>query len=253
VLAGLRPIFLKRSLRFRFMASSQKVSAKHLCSRSIGSLAVQNRLLSQEKILPRLSTGGQNESVFLTVGSCSPFLAMESPFLFAQPAIVAPFNSRSFRYYSDTAPKRDKDGGVTLKNVEKVPSPVPDLEPEEPAKSGLERFKALMNQYGYVAVGTYVSAYVGMLCFTYGLASTGIVPAGDAVKAIEWLGLDIHSLTGGRVGAEEIQNYGPQAGKIFTAWALTKISEPFRLVFTVTITPTIARYLGFAPKKQKPS
>jgi len=126
----------------------------------------------------------------------------------------------------------------------------PESEKEAHNASGrFQKLKLLWKQYGYVALGTYVSAYVGMLLFTYGLASAGVIPAGDAVKFIEWAGLDISDLSRGYVTPENIENYGPQAGRVFTAWLLTKISEPLRIIFTLSVTPAISRRLGYAPPK----
>lgn len=85
-----------------------------------------------------------------------------------------------------------------------------------------EKLKALLEEYGRVAIYTYLIIWLTVLA--------GFVIAISA-------GLDVSSKTGG-------------AGVLLSAWVVTKLTQPLRIAGTLAATPLIAAALK---KWRKPS
>lgn len=107
------------------------------------------------------------------------------------------------------------------------------------AQQAQGRLKQLWQQYGYVAIGTYLVIYVGTLGAIYELFEHGLLGDFDPMWIVKQLGLESH-----------FQKVDPKAGTFAIAWITTKLTEPVRLVLTGVFTPRVARYFGKAPPKQ---
>jgi len=103
------------------------------------------------------------------------------------------------------------------------------------------RFRELWHNYGVVFLGLYGSIYLVTLGTIYELVTLRHINAHNVIQFAHSLGVDNYiDLT--PIAASK-------AGNFALAWILTKFTEPIRLAFTVTITPTVARFLGRAPPK----
>lgn len=107
-------------------------------------------------------------------------------------------------------------------------------------KVPVSKIKQLMRDYGPVAIGTYGGIYVGTLGLLYGLVELDVVGAGDAISMLKSTGLN---------NFVDMDRINPRAGNFALAWILTKFTEPIRLVVALSITPSVARTIGWAPKK----
>jgi len=103
------------------------------------------------------------------------------------------------------------------------------------------KLRMFIRQYGAVGVGVYGGVYVSTLGLLYGVISSGVFSAGDAISLIKGTGLDAYV---------DMSQVRPKTGDLAVAWVLTKFTEPLRLGLSVSITPAIARYVGMAPPKE---
>ena len=116
------------------------------------------------------------------------------------------------------------------------------------------KVKVLWKQYGGVAVVTYLSVYICTLSSIFisldydifNAATFGLDP-NAAVKNF----CDVVEYA---TGINTLPNYireNPRVGTFALAWVMTKFTEPLRLGFTISIVPSIARFLGRAPPKKQ--
>jgi hypothetical protein len=86
----------------------------------------------------------------------------------------------------------------------------------------MNKLKTLMNDYGGVAIGVYLSTFVvAMVAFSSAIA----------------FGAQVESGTGA-------------ATTLGAAWLATKATQPVRIIATIALTPLVARVLG---KHKKPA
>jgi hypothetical protein len=124
------------------------------------------------------------------------------------------------------------------------------------AKKGVLSAKDLVQRYGPVFVGTYLSVYVVTVAgFFVGVESGVLDPAyilsmvtsnEEAAKStVEMVTefMDNHSWTKPYV---EVVARNPEMANLGVAWIAAKFTEPVRLVVTAAIVPKIARTFGFA-------
>jgi hypothetical protein len=104
------------------------------------------------------------------------------------------------------------------------------------------RFRELWDNYGMVFLGTYASVYLMTLGTVYEIVAMKHIDAHSVVAYLHHIGLDNY------MDLTPIAT--SKAGNFALAWILTKFTEPLRLAFTVTITPSFARFLGKAPPKK---
>jgi len=104
------------------------------------------------------------------------------------------------------------------------------------------RFRELWHNYGMVFLGAYSTVYLITLGSVFEIVSLKHIDAKSAVDYLHSLGVDNY------VDLTPIAT--SKAGNFALAWILTKFTEPLRLAFTVTITPSLARMLGRAPPKK---
>jgi hypothetical protein len=89
-----------------------------------------------------------------------------------------------------------------------------------------EKWKALLAQYGKVAIGVYLSIFL-------------LVFAGFAI-AIQ-LGFAVDDAAGG-------------AGTVGAAWVATKLTQPIRILATVALTPLVAAVINrFFKRSSEPT
>ncbi|GBG29862.1 Hypothetical Protein FCC1311_060822 [Hondaea fermentalgiana] len=105
----------------------------------------------------------------------------------------------------------------------------------------VSRIKALIRDFGPVAIGVYGGIYVGTLGLLYGLVEADIVGAGDAISVLKSTGLN-HFV--------DMDKINPRMGNFAVAWILTKFTEPPRLLLALAVTPRVARAIGWAPRKR---
>lgn len=90
----------------------------------------------------------------------------------------------------------------------------------------MQKLKALMNEYGGVAIGVYLSTFVvAMVVFSSAIA----------------FGAQIESTAG-------------TAGTLGAAWVLTKATQPVRIIATLALTPLVAKlWRRFRPPAPAPA
>ena len=82
-----------------------------------------------------------------------------------------------------------------------------------------EKFERIKNEYGRVALGTYLALWAAVL-----------VAYAVAIK----LGIDVDGVSS-------------KGGILFGAWVAAKVSQPVRIVLTVVLTPFVASVLRRPP------
>jgi hypothetical protein len=148
--------------------------------------------------------------------------------------------------------------------------------PKQTALAGAKSFTAMLRMYGPVFIGTYGVVYITTLSTLYaGVASgvvdpvalfttLGIIPTAvvdaaatsAAVDAGAMIGptttvdlvynfLDRHEIT--KAYAHYVQDY-PALANFGVAWIAVKFTEPIRLPVAISITPRVARYIGYRPQ-----
>lgn len=85
-----------------------------------------------------------------------------------------------------------------------------------------EKFDRIKNEYGRVALGTYLALWAAVL-----------VAYAVAIK----LGIDVDGVSS-------------KGGILFGAWVAAKVSQPVRIVLTVVLTPFVASVLRRPPTPQ---
>ena len=96
----------------------------------------------------------------------------------------------------------------------------------------MARYQALMAQYGALALGVYLTIFVGVVGTTALAVNLGL-----DLRALErWLGVDLGVGGGASVGAS-----------LGMGWLVAKATQVLRILATVAITPVLARWLGRAP------
>jgi hypothetical protein len=97
------------------------------------------------------------------------------------------------------------------------------------------KVKRMMAAYGYVTVATYLGVYVVTLSGLFALVSAGAVKGPDVNAFINgWF------VKKAVLGDTEV-HIPPAWGDFATAWVLTKMTEPFRLVATIGVVPAVVR------------
>lgn len=104
--------------------------------------------------------------------------------------------------------------------------------------------KALWHNYGWAAVGTYLSIYIVTLSSVFisldldlfNAATFGFDPNEAIKKACDM----VEYATGQTFLPNYIRDH-PRVGTFAIAWLMTKFTEPLRLAVTVMVTPKVAR------------
>jgi len=109
-------------------------------------------------------------------------------------------------------------------------------------EKNVSKIKKLVRDYGPVGIGIYGGIYVGTLASLYALVEIDVISAKMVLAKIDSLGLNAYFDT------KALNN---KAGNFALAWILTKFTEPLRLLTAITITPSIARAIGWAPPKKE--
>ena len=130
--------------------------------------------------------------------------------------------------------------------------------PRESARQGAKTAGSMLKMYGPVFVGTYMSVYFATLLSLWAGVETGIL---DPVSLFSWLGhaddskdtvhfvvefMEKYSIT--KPYAHVVEN-NPSFANLAVAWIAVKFTEPIRLAIALPLTPRVARYFGYAPKK----
>jgi len=114
------------------------------------------------------------------------------------------------------------------------------------------KVKALWKNYGVVAIGTYFGIYVSVLSSLFFSLDYDVFNAStfgfDPVKTVQKVCDLVETYTGSAFLPGYIRDH-PKVGTFAVAWVMTKFTEPVRLAVTLTIVPTISRFLGYAPPK----
>ena len=100
-----------------------------------------------------------------------------------------------------------------------------------------QEMKFLFQTFGYFTVASYLGVYTVALSSIYGLVSTGIISGPDPTDWINnfWL----KKLTMG----DDLLILPSWSINFATAWVLTKLTEPIRLVTTIALVPYAAKRL----------
>jgi Protein of unknown function (DUF1279) len=133
--------------------------------------------------------------------------------------------------------------------------------PGATAKAGAKSFGEMIKMYGPVFVGVYGTVYFSTLMTLWAGVESGIL---DPVSLFSWIGqgndastkastvqlvLDFmshHTMTKPYIHFVE---ENPSVANLAVAWIAVKFTEPFRLAVALSITPRVARYFGYGPKK----
>jgi hypothetical protein len=76
--------------------------------------------------------------------------------------------------------------------------------------------------------------YGATLAGIYGLVSSGLLGANDAISLFKTLHVD---------KLIDLDSLNPKAGNFAIAWILTKFTEPIRFGLTIAVTPSIYRFI----------
>lgn len=114
-----------------------------------------------------------------------------------------------------------------------------------------DKMKYMWKNYGYVAIGSYLSLYVItlgsiFLCLDFDVfrASTvGFSPEEAILKVC-----DIFETVTGSKALPGFIRERPTVGTFAVAWVMTKFTEPLRLGVTLAAVPKIAKFFGKGPK-----
>mmetsp|Transcript_5310 Transcript_5310/g.8188 ORF Transcript_5310/g.8188 Transcript_5310/m.8188 type:complete len:171 (-) Transcript_5310:324-836(-) len=112
----------------------------------------------------------------------------------------------------------------------------------EKNKENVGKVRDLIRNYGPVGVGVYLGIYVGNIGLFYGLLQSNVIGAGDALSLLNYLNITEYY---------DVSAISPRQGNFALAWIMTKLTEPLRFVLAVSITPSLARRIGWAPEKVK--
>lgn len=125
---------------------------------------------------------------------------------------------------------------------------------EEVDNSLKGKVKSLWKNYGVVAIGTYFGIYVSVLSSLFFALDYDVFNAStfgfDPVAAVQKVCDLVESATGNSF----LQGYireNPRVGTFAIAWVMTKFTEPVRIAVAISVVPSIARFLKFAPPKSK--
>lgn len=130
--------------------------------------------------------------------------------------------------------------------------------PGQSARDGAKSFGGMVRKYGPVFVGTYATVYFSTLGLLFLGVESGVL---DPVQLFTWFGaengaekstvqlvvdfLKHHTVT------EPYANFvekNPSMANLAVAWISIKFTEPVRLPLALTLTPHVARYIGWSKK-----
>lgn len=137
---------------------------------------------------------------------------------------------------------------------------------KEASTKGRSRIKALVSEYGLLAVGTYIGVYIFTLTGLFLLTSYNILPKGNVEQIFEYVGLQQNFqlardkvkdyfgslLADDHPDGEELDEEAKKkkdakitdyVNSAVTAWLLCKVLEPLRLIITVGTVPMLAKLL----------
>ena len=177
-------------------------------------------------------------------------------------ATATTVTSTNLSHAVDDRPVHLSTADTSTSNGEKKPSGNSDsIRGTSSGSSGLPSFLQsgrggrlvdLWQQYGVVAIGTYLSVYVGTLGALFAGIETGAMvpsslPIGDESLSTVENAAEIYRSLARRFHLDsmiDVDNLSPTWGNFLVAWVLTKFTEPARALVTVALTPSIARRLG---------
>lgn len=138
--------------------------------------------------------------------------------------------------------------------------------PAQTAKEGAKSVSGMLRKYGPVFVGTYGAVYFTTLGLLFCGVQSGLL---DPLVLFSWLGgtpdesaaakstvhlvvewMEQHTITKPYAGLVERH---PAGANLAVAWIAVKFTEPIRLAVALTLTPRVARYLGFRQKEEEPA
>eukprot|EP00937_MAST-01D_sp_MAST-1D-sp2_P000704 g704.t1 len=111
------------------------------------------------------------------------------------------------------------------------------------------KLKTLWEHYGLVGVSTYFGVYVPTITGLFFAYDTGVLSAPsfiDMQLVTAKLATLMDYLHFPDATSEWVKDH-PKTPAVLMAWATAKVTEPLRFVFTVWVTPKLARALGYAP------
>ena len=151
----------------------------------------------------------------------------------------------AFRYMSSLNVHNKAVEGKDAASIDATTDEMKDL-------STKDKVKLMWQRYGMVFVGTYLITYtstLGGLFFALDndllLASSLGLDTAQSVQRVCDLVEKIPHLT----FVSEYIRGNPRAGTFAIAYVFTKFTEPLRAVFSLGMTPSVARALGRAPHK----
>lgn len=149
---------------------------------------------------------------------------------------------------SSSNSERGSEGGNSSEHQGATASPpLPkseESEKSEKSKRKEGKLRRLFRHYGAVAGVTYGGVYVATLASIYVLVRNDIIHTGDIMDLVNKLGVEEY------LKKKDI-TLNAKTADFSLAWIATKLTEPLRLAFTISITPKIARMLGRAPPKEE--
>lgn len=130
------------------------------------------------------------------------------------------------------------------------------------ARKGATSAKEMIQQYGPVFIGTYISVYFITLGALFTGVDSGLI---DPVKIMSWIGghAGEDSKSAVTLVVEYMEKYewtkpyaetvakNPHFASLGVAWVAVKFTEPIRLAVTVGIVPKLARHFGFVNVKEE--
>jgi hypothetical protein len=164
--------------------------------------------------------------------------------------IVHDFDKKVLKLDNETIEKNIHDGDVISSPQFKEEFILEKNRPDHNQLSLWNKMKLFTKQYGIVYFSTYWLTWGGV---TYGVYK-GLDMGWITYENWKWLHLDTlheyYEYYGEKLGYDmEKHPITPKTDKMLIAFMTGKITKPFQMVFSIGITPSIARYLGYAPKK----
>jgi Protein of unknown function (DUF1279) len=131
--------------------------------------------------------------------------------------------------------------------------------PSQSAKAGAKSIGEMIKLYGPVFIGTYASVYLTTLGLLFTGVESGVLDpvsiigmihssesTTETLSTVDFVLNFMNKYTMTQPYTYIIQDY-PSAANFAIAWIAVKFTEPVRLGIALSVTPRVARYLGYRP------
>ena len=218
-------------------------------------LASETRVFSAFPTYSSVRTGGMAYNISGFSGFPYAIFQEKRPYCSSRPTLTPSEKDENLRSPTASKEEGDEKGGEEKKG----------------------KLRVLWDRYGRIALYTYGGVYVSTLFTIFGLYESGLLVQGpetflgETAMDEETLGAigdaldsatqetatqhdNVYMQVFHKFGLEKYidpEKLSPTQGNFLLAWLTTKVTEPARALATAMLTPPIARYFGYAPKRVK--